>query len=221
MWGIRTKRNGPAWDGRAVANRQRNARLSLGELEPLARAGPAVLLALYRAGVACEEPRLLQRRPELRVELGERAADPVPDGAGLPREAAAADVDRDVHLAELLDHLERLLEDHLAGVAPEVLVQGPVVDDEVARARLHAHPGDRLLAAPGGGNDQFLGHRYRILMRSPLPSQRASGQRAGACRWRRSSASSSGRAPGRCAAACGAQRPRRGGWACAAWPAPR
>ena len=79
------------------------------------------------------------------------------DGAGLSGETAAADIDVDVHLAELLDDLQRLLEDHLAGLAPEVIVQGAVVDAEPAGARLHAHARDRFLAASGGGDEQFLG----------------------------------------------------------------
>src|SRR5207249_9711585 len=122
-----------------------------------------VLLPLHRARIAREEARLLQWRPELRIELGERAADPVTDGPSLPRESAAADDHGDVHLVELLDDFERLLEDHLAGLAPEVLVEGTAVDDELARAGLHPHPRHRLLAAPGSGNDQVLGHLSRIL----------------------------------------------------------
>src|SRR6266478_2832376 len=217
---MRPKRDGPAEAG-PPGHAEKTSRLPLGELEPLARSGPSVLLPLHRARIAREEARLLQWRPELRVELGERTADPVPDGASLPREPAAADDHGDVHLVELLDDLERLLEDHLAGLAPEVLVEGAVVDDEFARAGLHPHPRDRLLAPPGSGNDQVLGHLSRILMRSPLPWRRASGRRGGACRPRRSSASSSARGRVRCAAACGGRRPRRGGSARAAGPAPR
>src|SRR5438093_11757683 len=140
------------------------SRLPLRELEPLAGAGPAVLLALHHARVASEKAGLLQRGAEVGVQLGERAADAVPDGACLAGEPAAADVHRDVHLAELLDHLERLLEDHLAGLAPEVIVQRAVVDDELARAGLQADARDRLLAAAGGGDEQLLGG-HRVILR--------------------------------------------------------
>src|SRR5262245_44052916 len=95
------------------AERQREG-LALRELEPLAGARPAVLLALHHPRVASEEAGLLQRRAEVGVELGQRAADAVPDGARLAGEPPAADVHGDVHLAELLHHLQRLLEDHLA-----------------------------------------------------------------------------------------------------------
>src|SRR5205823_13455745 len=91
--------------------------LSLRELEPLAHSRTAVLLPLDHARVARQEPRLLQGRPEVRVQFGERPADAVPDGAGLSRQAAAADVHVDVDLADLLDHFERLLENHLARLA--------------------------------------------------------------------------------------------------------
>src|SRR3954468_15079564 len=133
--------------------------LPLRELEPLACSRPSVLLALDGAGVAGEESRFLQRGAEVGVELGQRAADAVPDGAGLTRQPAAADVHEDIDLAQLLDDLERLLEHHLARLAAEVLVERARIDRELARAGLHAHPGDGFLAATGCVDEQFLrGH---------------------------------------------------------------
>src|SRR4051794_33245516 len=137
--------------------------LPLGELEPLACSRPSVLLALDGAGIAGEESRFLECRAEVDVELGERAADAVPDGAGLTRQPAAADVHEDVDLAELLDHLEGLLEHHLARLAPEVLVERARIDRELARAGLHAHAGDRFLAATGCVDEQFLGGHFGSL----------------------------------------------------------
>src|SRR5207248_10746008 len=93
--------------------------LPLRELESLARSRAAVLLALDDSGVARQKARLLQRGTEIRIQLGERAADAVADGAGLTGEAAAADVHVDVDLADLLDDFQRLLEDHLARLAAE------------------------------------------------------------------------------------------------------
>src|ERR1700694_597035 len=75
---------------RAVANTKGCAGSALRELEPLARSRPPVLLPLHRARVARKEPGLLERRPELRIHLGQRPADAVADGAGLAREPAAA-----------------------------------------------------------------------------------------------------------------------------------
>src|SRR4051812_48015131 len=123
-----------------MTHRDRSRRLlPPGELEPPACSPASVLLALDGAGVAGEESRFLQRRAEVAVELGQRAADAVPDGPGLTRQPAAADVHEDVDLAQLLDHLEGLLEHHLAGLAAEVLVERARVDGELARAGLHAH----------------------------------------------------------------------------------
>src|SRR3954464_5761157 len=146
-------------DSRDDAPRPLRRLLPLGELEPLACSRASVLLALDGAGVAGEESRFLQRGAEVAVEFGERAADAVPDGAGLTRQPAAADVHEDVDLAQLLDHLEGLLEHHLARLAAEVLVESARVDGELTRAGLHAHAGDRFLAATGCVDEQFLrGH---------------------------------------------------------------
>src|SRR3954464_2874517 len=93
--------------------------LPLGELEPLACSRPSILLALDGAGVAGEESRFLQRGAVVGVELDQRTADAVADGAGLARQPAAADVHEDVHLAQLLDNLQGLLEHHLARLAAE------------------------------------------------------------------------------------------------------
>src|SRR5690349_12480292 len=110
-------------------------RLALGELEPTARTRLAVLLALDGAAVAGEEAGLLQRRAELGVQVAERAGDAVADRAGLAGEATADHVHGDVDLAELLHDLERLPNDHLRGLAPEVLVVLAAVDDDLAVAR--------------------------------------------------------------------------------------
>src|SRR2546422_9916367 len=98
---MRPKHDGPAEAG-PPKRVGRTGRLPLGELEPLPRSRSPVLLALHGARVAREEPRLLQWRPGLRIELGERAADPVPDGAGPSRQPAAAHDPRHVPLVELL-----------------------------------------------------------------------------------------------------------------------
>src|SRR6516165_269769 len=124
--------------------------LPLAELEPTAGAGLAVLLALHHAGVAGEEAGLLQRDAEFRIQEAQRAAEPVPDGAGLTGEPAAHHVHRHVHLADLLEDLQRLVEDHLRGLAPEVLVERTAIDDDRPVSLLDPHPGRRLLAAAGG-----------------------------------------------------------------------
>src|SRR5512138_3994929 len=104
--------------------------LALAELEPTASAGLAVLLPLHHAGVAGEETGLLQRGPELRIQQAQRAAQPVANRAGLAGQPAPDDVHRHVDLPRLLEDLQRLVEDHLRGLAPEVLVERTAVDDD-------------------------------------------------------------------------------------------
>src|SRR5581483_8364503 len=102
--------------------------LALAELEALARARLTRLLALDDARVTGQEAGLLQRRPELGVHRAERARQAVADRAGLAREAAAAHVHGHVDLALLLEHVQRLVDDHLRRRTAEVLVHGAAVD---------------------------------------------------------------------------------------------
>src|SRR6476619_5153899 len=60
--------------------------LPVAELEALARSGHTVLLALFRARVAREEPFVLECLAEFGVVFDERARDAQPDGAGLSRD---------------------------------------------------------------------------------------------------------------------------------------
>src|SRR5262245_13464925 len=91
----------------------RDERLALRELEASSRLGPAVLLALDGAGIAGQEPALLQHAAELGLEARERDRDAVPDGAGLARHPAPAHGADDVVLPFALGGDERLFQDHL------------------------------------------------------------------------------------------------------------
>src|SRR4051812_28813744 len=109
--------------------------LTLRELEALTGAGAAVLLALDGTRVARDEASLLQRRPRRRSHLDQRAGQAVANGARLARQAAATDVDRDVQLVALTGDVQRLLHDHPQDFATEVVVDRPLVDDDLTRAR--------------------------------------------------------------------------------------
>src|SRR5918911_1676275 len=122
--------------------------LSLRELEALARALLSVLLALLDAGVARHEARLLERAPEVAVELHQRARDAVADGSGLTRGAAARDVDDDVELVRRVGHLEGLADDYAQGLVGEVLLEGLAVDADFAGARTEVDARGRRLAPP-------------------------------------------------------------------------
>src|SRR3970040_2057496 len=82
--------------------------LALRELMALARLVQAPLLALDRARVTRDQPRLLERRLERRVILDQRARDAVPHGARLPPLTAALHVDHDVEAGRGLRHSQRL-----------------------------------------------------------------------------------------------------------------
>src|SRR5271155_4401007 len=79
---------------------------ALRELEPLAGARLAGLLAFLLAGVATDVAGLLEGGPELCVHLLQGARDAVGDRAGLAGNPAAHDVRRDVDLLAKVDGQE-------------------------------------------------------------------------------------------------------------------
>src|SRR5262245_13002998 len=98
----------------------------------------SVLLALDLAGIARDESRLLQHTPEPRMGEHERTRGPVPDRGGLRRYTAAADVHREVVLAAGVGELERLMHDHPRRLASEIVLEGSVVDDQLAVTHRHS-----------------------------------------------------------------------------------
>src|SRR5205085_3770231 len=118
-------------------------------LRALAGLVEAVLLALDLARIAGDESRALQDRPELGIGEQERARDAVANRRRLRRDPATAHLDRRVILPARLGHVERLIDDHARGLAAEVIVQRPRVDDDLAVAPQQTHPGDRVLALAG------------------------------------------------------------------------
>src|SRR5688572_5594740 len=125
--------------------------LPLAELEAAAGALLPVLLALLDAGVPGEEARLLEPLAQLEVEHAQRAGDAVPQRAGLGHRAAPVEVRDHVELLQGLGHRERLLGHHLQGlVAPEVFVDGAVVQLHLAVAGPQPDTGDRGLPLARG-----------------------------------------------------------------------
>src|ERR1043165_885754 len=120
--------------------------LPLRELEALARALLPVLLALFGARVARHESRVLERGPEVCVELHQSARDAVAHCAGLPRRASARDVDDDVELVCGVGERQGLADDHAQSLIGEVLLEGLAVGLELARARPQVNPRGRSLA---------------------------------------------------------------------------
>src|SRR5919107_336536 len=87
--------------------------LALAELEALARAGHAVLLAFLDARVARQEPSLLQAGSQLEVVGAKGARDAEADGAGLAGHAAARRGGDHVELVAGLGEDQRNLDDSL------------------------------------------------------------------------------------------------------------
>src|ERR1700694_1594237 len=82
-------------------------RLTLGELEALAGAGLAGLLAFFLAGVTGQVTGLLEGDAELGIELQQGAVDAVAHGAGLGADATAGDVHDDVEFFPAVSGDER------------------------------------------------------------------------------------------------------------------
>jgi hypothetical protein len=80
---------------------------ALRELEALAGAGLAGLLALFLARIAGEVAGLLERGAQLGIHLLEGAGDAVGHGAGLAADAATGDVGHDVDLLAQADGEQR------------------------------------------------------------------------------------------------------------------
>src|SRR5262245_39028662 len=160
--------------------------LALGELG--AGAALAVLLALHGAGVAGEEAGALEACAQLGVHLGQRPGEAVADGARLPGHAAAAHVHPEVDLAHLLRDLQRLDDLQPAGLAGEVVLELPAVDEDPAGPGGAPAAGDRLLAAAGGVPTGFIAFLDGHVVSPRLPIKKraalASGRRGGARAWR-------------------------------------
>src|SRR5580658_9192208 len=79
---------------------------ALRELEALASAGLAGLLALLLSGIALDMARLFQGRPQFPIHFLQGPGDAVRHCAGLPGHSAAGDVDFDVDLVPQLHREE-------------------------------------------------------------------------------------------------------------------
>src|SRR3989344_1987543 len=136
----------------------RKLRRSASALEPR-------LLPLARAGIAAEEPRLLEREAQPRIETQKRSAEAMADGIGLTILPAARDARFHVERVLLLrDHERR--EGFLRQDAEEVLLQRLRIHRGLPGAILEElHVGDRGLPFAGGEEVLAFGHERRSLPR--------------------------------------------------------
>src|SRR6187401_600904 len=116
------------------------SRLTLAELEALARSRHAVLLAFLRAGVARQEAAALERLAQFGVGHAERAGDAEAQRAGLSGHAAAAHGCQHVVAARHLGDDEGLLDLGPQRFGGEELVEFAMIyrDGTAARSEIHA-----------------------------------------------------------------------------------
>jgi hypothetical protein len=122
-------------------------RLALGELEALARALLAVLLAFLHTGIARQETVGAQRRAKLRVEAADGAGESHANCSGLTTNAAALGGANDIDLIGQAGELQRLDSVMLPSVIGEISIDGATVDGEFSRARAKKNARNRFLAA--------------------------------------------------------------------------
>ena len=108
--------------------------LAFAELESLARAGHAVLLAFLRACVSGEQSTLFELLPQLGVVTHERARNPKAHSAGLAVDAAAGHSGHDVKLLNGFGQQQRLLDLGSQGFGGEERFELAVIDGNGAFA---------------------------------------------------------------------------------------
>ena len=142
------------------------------ELEALAGAGLAILLALALARVAGEQAFSLERGTKGDVHGEQRAGDAVTDGTSLAIRAATLHVDADVKLADGVGDFQGLHDGSALVLGEEVFLHRATIDDDFARTDSETNAGYCGLAASGSevflsgghvvvgalkvGNDYFL-----------------------------------------------------------------
>src|SRR5713101_5902037 len=124
-------------------------KLTLRELEALARALLSVLLAFLHPGIARQKSVLAQRRAQLWIKSRYRSRQSHAHRASLPAHAAAMRRHYHVHLVRDIRKLQWLDRVMLPRVVREILFHRPAVDGELARSRTQEHARHRLLAPPG------------------------------------------------------------------------
>jgi len=154
--GVKRKTTGAPKLAPLLENGSGNA-LAFGELEALAGALLAVLLAFVRARIAREETELLQLSAEFRVELAQRTGNAEANGAGLTDHATANRGYEDVELVRHFGGEKGLPDGRARGFVGKVVFEVALIDLDVPIAGAEEHAGDRSLAASGS---QMLGQTW-------------------------------------------------------------
>src|SRR6266404_5607378 len=110
------------------------SKLSLRELEALARALLSVLLAFLDPRIARDQARMFQGRPQVAVVLNQSSRNSVTNRAGLACRSAAGNVDQHVELGRRLSQLHRLTNNHSQRLVRKIHIKRSAINLEVARA---------------------------------------------------------------------------------------
>src|SRR5690349_3137221 len=114
-------------------------KLTLTELEPLARSLLSVLLAFLDARVARQEPSLLEPLPQLDVVFDQRPRDAEPQRTSLAGNPAAADGCEHIELIGRFGNRQRLFDLGAKRFGGEGLFDRLSVDDHSAGTRPEKH----------------------------------------------------------------------------------
>src|SRR5713226_6809421 len=123
------------------------SKLSLRELEALARALLSVLLAFLDPRIARDQSRVFQGRPQVAVVLNQSSRNSVTNRSGLARWSAAGNVHQHVELGCRLSQLHRLTNDHPQGLVRKIHIERSAINLEVARAGPQIYSRRRALAS--------------------------------------------------------------------------
>src|SRR5260370_36931142 len=123
-------------------------KLTLRELEALARALLSVFLAFLHSRIARQKSVLAQRRSQLRIESRNRSRQSHAHRARLAAYSAAMRRHHHVHLVGDIRELQRLHRVMLPCMIRKILFHCPAIDLELACSRTQKHARHGLLAAP-------------------------------------------------------------------------
>src|SRR3982074_592135 len=107
------------------------SKLSLRELEALARALLSAFLALFITQVTRNRSGLLERRPQVAVIFNQGGRDPVANRTGLAGWATAGHVNQHIELGSRFRQVKRLTNDHAVCFVGKVRLEGFPIDQKI------------------------------------------------------------------------------------------
>src|SRR5215472_3942272 len=136
---------------------------------------PAVFFAFDLTRVARQHP-IFSKRDAQSIGAGQQSPrDSVANGVSLGRAATTFHTDYSVELACSFGHFKGLKDSHSCGISREVVLEGSLINRELARARDKPHTGNSGLAAAGTSNRVFLVCHRIVVVASIDMLQRLSG----------------------------------------------